>query len=131
MWHKDIPGIAGAAEDRLDTALRRDLSAGAEVDAAVARRVLARLAARPLPAQRRIFLSRWWPDALLNGDFAPAWPRLAGLAMAGCLGIVIGLFGINVAPPDSEASVAMTGTFVDADLGPLASTPDPLTGGMP
>jgi hypothetical protein len=125
------PKTTSAETDRLDAMIRRSLAAGADTDAAIGARALARLATAPLPAQRGAFLSRWWPDALLNLDFAPAWPRIAGLACAGAFGIAIGLFGINVAPRDSAAVAAPAGVVVEADLGPLAASPDPLTGALP
>ena len=44
-----------------------------------------------LPPQKRPFA--WWPAALTDWDFAPAWPRVAALACAAVLGIAIGLSG--------------------------------------
>jgi hypothetical protein len=84
-----------------------------------------------LPAQRRALLSRLWPDALLDRNLAPAWPRVAGLALAGCLGLAIGLFGITITPSDSSVPTVVAGTFVEADLGALVSEPEPLTGARP
>lgn len=120
-----------ADADSLDAMIKRSVAAGADNDAAVGARALARLARAPLPAQRGAFLSRWWPDALLNLDFAPAWPRIAGLACAGAFGIAIGLFGVNIAPRDSAAVAAPASVFVEADLGPLAAAPEALTGALP
>jgi hypothetical protein len=118
---------------RMDAALRASITERTP-DAArneAAARVLSRLEARPLPAQRRSIVSRWWPDALLNYDFAPAWPRIAGLALAGCLGLAIGLFGITISPIDSSVPTATAGSFVEADLGALVSEPEPMTGARP
>ena len=60
-----------------------------------AKRVLARL--QSLPPQKRTFA--WWPAALTDVSFAPAWPRVAAFAGAAVLGISIGLsnFGTRVA----------------------------------
>jgi hypothetical protein len=60
-----------------------------------ARRLLARLDAMPLPAQKRRLLAAWWPVALTDMTFAPAWPRLAALACAAALGISVGLSGLG------------------------------------
>jgi hypothetical protein len=119
---------------RMDAVLRASVTEGAHDAArteAAGARVVSRLEARPLPAQRRSIISRWWPDALLNYDFAPAWPRIAGLALAGCLGLAIGLFGITISPIDSSMQTATAGSFVEADLGALVSEPEPMTGARP
>jgi hypothetical protein len=116
---------------RMDAALRASVTEGAHDAARTEARVISQLEARPLPAQRRSILSRWWPDALLNYDFAPAWPRIAGLALAGCLGLAIGLFGITISPIDSSVPTATAGSFVEADLGALVSEPEPMTGARP
>jgi hypothetical protein len=87
-------------DDRqLEASLARVLSPARDNDAA-AQRVLARLAAMPLPAQKHgWFTPAWWPSALTDINFAPAWPRLAALACAAGLGITIGLssVGMNIA----------------------------------
>jgi hypothetical protein len=75
-------------DHELDAALRRVMTAGSAHDAA-AQRVMARL--EKLPPQQRAFA--WWPTALMNWDFTPAWPRLAALAGAAVLGIAIGFSG--------------------------------------
>ncbi len=46
-----------------------------------------------LPPQKRAFA--WWPAALMNWEFAPAWPRVAALAGAAVLGISIGLSNVG------------------------------------
>src|SRR3954468_22883837 len=74
----------------LEAALRRVLTTTDTNDAAM-RRVTARL--ETLPPQKRAFA--WWPAALLNWNFAPAWPRLAALAGAAVLGISIGLSNVG------------------------------------
>jgi hypothetical protein len=60
-----------------------------------AERVLARLDAVPLPPQKRGWLAAWWPAALTDLNFAPAWPRVAALACAAALGISVGLSGLG------------------------------------
>ena len=47
----------------------------------------------PVPPQRRPLA--WWPSALMDVGFAPAWPRVAALACAAVLGISIGLSGVG------------------------------------
>jgi len=77
----------------LEASLRRVMAADA--DETAAQRVLARLDARPLPPQKRARLAAWWPAALTDMNFAPAWPRLAALACAAALGISVGLSGLG------------------------------------
>lgn len=77
--------------DDLDARLRRALAPRAE-DAA-AERIAQRLEAMALPPQKRAF--SWWPAALRDIDFAPAWPRVATLAGAAVLGISMGLSGVG------------------------------------
>jgi hypothetical protein len=77
-------------DHELEVALRRVMTAG-DTDDAATKRVLARLAS--LPPQKRAFA--WWPAALTDWDFAPAWPRVAALAGAAVLGISIGLSNIG------------------------------------
>ena len=79
--------------DPLDAAIRRSLRR--TDDAAAAHRVLQRLAASSLPPQKRGILADWWPAALMNANFTPAWPRLAALACAGALGLAVGLSGVG------------------------------------
>jgi hypothetical protein len=84
-------------DHELEAALGRVMTPTDAPDDA-AQRVLARLAATPLPPQRRAWLS-WWPSALTDVTFAPAWPRVATLACAAVLGVSIGLssFGTRIA----------------------------------
>src|SRR5437763_6972567 len=77
-------------DHELEAALRRVVTAG-DADEAATQRVLARL--ETLPPQKRAFA--WWPAALLDWNFAPAWPRLAALAGAAVLGISIGLSNVG------------------------------------
>jgi hypothetical protein len=76
------------SDHELDAALRRLMASGPHELAQ--QRVLARLDA--LPPQKRAF---WWPAALTDVTFAPAWPRLAALAGAAVLGISIGLSNVG------------------------------------
>src|ERR1044072_2760692 len=78
------------SDEELEAALRRVLSTPPEERSA--ERLLQRL--QSLPPQQRTFA--WWPAALMDVSFAPAWPRVAALAVAAVLGISIGLS--NVAP---------------------------------
>jgi hypothetical protein len=115
---------------KIDDLLARELGLrSAEADA-MASRVLKSLASRPLPPQRRPLLARWWPSALLNADFAPAWPRVAVLASAACLGVAIGLFG-----PDASLLGTQNGTggatASENDSASLVFGAEPLTGVRP
>src|SRR3954454_12741808 len=94
-------------DHEFEAALRRLMTAR-NADEAAAHRILARL--ETLPPQKRAFA--WWPSALMDWNFAPAWPRFAALAGAAVLGISIGLsnFGTRIA--------------VDLDLVRVASADD-------
>ena len=105
------------SDEELDAALRRVLTTSPQDLAA--RRLLARM--QTLPPQRRGF--SWWPTALMDVNFAPAWPRLATLAAAAVLGISIGLssFGTRIAADlnlvrTASADDASTNAF-DSDAG--------------
>ena len=104
-------------DEELEAALRRVLATRPEDLAA--KRLLGRL--QSLPPQKRTFA--WWPAALMDGSFAPAWPRLATLAAAAVLGISIGLssFGTRIATDlnlvrTASADDASTNAF-DSDAG--------------
>jgi hypothetical protein len=77
-------------DHELEAALRRVVTSTDTNDAAT-QRIVARLEA--LPSQKRAYA--WWPTALLDWNFAPAWPRLAALAGAAVLGISIGLSNVG------------------------------------
>jgi hypothetical protein len=105
------------SDEELETALRRVLTTSPEDLAA--KRLLGRL--QSLPPQKRAFA--WWPAVLMDGSFAPAWPRLATLAAAAALGISIGLsnFGARIATDlnlvrTASADDASTNAF-DSDAG--------------
>jgi hypothetical protein len=76
-------------DHELEAALRRVMRASGAEDAA--QRIVTRL--ESLPPQKHAFA--WWPAALMNWDFAPAWPRVAALAGAAVLGISIGLSNVG------------------------------------
>jgi hypothetical protein len=105
------------SDEELEAALRRVLTTSPEDLAA--QRLLGRL--QSLPPQKRAFA--WWPAVLMDGSFAPAWPRLATLAAAAVLGISIGLsnFGARIATDlnlvrTASADDASTNAF-DSDAG--------------
>jgi len=114
--------------NRLDEILAHQLKIEKSADEAIAMRVLSSLAAKPLPAQRRSFLNGW-PDALLNFDFAPAWPRIGALACIGLVGCMIGFFS----PGAQIFEKPRIGTVQIMDIDPsmLAFDPEPLTGIRP
>ena len=93
-------------DHELEAALRRVMAPS--VDAPAARRIAQRL--ESLPPQQRAFA--WWPAALMERDFTPAWPRVAALACAAVLGISIGLSNIGAR------------IVVDLDLVRVASADD-------
>jgi hypothetical protein len=78
-------------DHELEAALGRVMAALPDDEAA--ERIAAKLTSAPLPAQKRAFA--WWPAALMDWNFAPAWPRVAALAGAAALGISIGLSGLG------------------------------------
>ena len=82
-------------EHELDDALRRAMvvKAASPSHGAAAERIAQRLASAPLPTQKCAFV--WWPSALMDWSFAPAWPRVATLAGAAVLGISIGLSSLG------------------------------------
>jgi hypothetical protein len=81
-------------DHELEASLGRAMAPTPDADDA-AERVLARLDAAPLPPQKRSLLAAWWPAALTDMNFAPAWPRLAALAGAAALGVSVGLSGLG------------------------------------
>ncbi len=113
-------------EQKLDAlivrAMGRDRSQPEETKAAA--RLLATLAAKPLPSQRR--LMRWWPAPLLDVDLAPAWPRVAAFACVAVLGLTIGLIGPDIGMFESSV---MASAPTDIDLAMFE--PELLTGARP
>src|SRR5882724_1227253 len=76
---------------RLEELLRRHYEAGPAAEP-VPERVLALL--ESLPPQKRAFA--WWPAALTDWNFEPAWPRVAALACAAVLGVTVGLSSLGM-----------------------------------
>ena len=108
-----IAADAGARDDvqaaaRLDAMLAR--FAGTE-DERSAARILTKLNG-PLPRQKQPF----WrlPAALLDWQFAPAWPRVAALAGCALVGFSIGIAGVDrsLATPDTQIASHDIGTMV-------------------
>ncbi len=118
-----------------DAGARADLEAARTLDAMLARfsavsaqdeqsaaRVMGTLNG-PLPRQRRPF----WrvPAALLDWQFAPAWPRVA--ALAGCL-----LIGFSIGIAGLDRSLARDDTqVVNRDIGTMVFGPDIFSGDGP
>src|SRR5882757_9142037 len=82
-------------DDReLEAALGRVMAAAAPpVEMEAAERIVQRLESIALPPQKRTLT--WWPAALTDLNFAPAWPRVAALACAVVLGITVGLSNLG------------------------------------
>jgi hypothetical protein len=102
----------------LETALRRMAADPHTEDAA--ERVVRKLESAALPPQKCALT--WWPAALTDWNFAPAWPRVAMLAAAAVLGITIGLsnLGARIAADLDLVRVAAAedaGNVFDLDLG--------------
>ena len=113
-------------EDRLERELeqhfRSDRLRNDDSDREAARQVLAMLA-QPLPRQRHPL--RLWPSALLDWNFAPAWPRVAALASCAILGFAIGVASPILHGPMTAQSASRS------DLGTVFTEPEPLTGALP
>ena len=109
-------------DTELEATLRRVMAPAPDQEAAD--RVAVRLDAAKLPSQKGRWLAAWWPSALLDGNFAPAWPRLTTLAFGAALGIAIGLssFGARIATNLDPWRVASTDdvrtTIFDVDALP-------------
>ena len=114
-------------DDKIDQLLaqyfREHGPVGADRSAAAAR-VLTALA-RPLPPQRRSW--RHWPTALLDWNFAPAWPRLAALAGCAALGFAIG----TVSPAPRALDAPYLSARGDVQLVAVLSEPEGMTGVLP
>src|SRR5581483_8544847 len=78
-------------DSALEAALRRVMQPREAKEAA--ERIARRLESRALPPQAPPHA--WWPGALNDLTFAPAWPRIAALACAAVLGISIGLSSLG------------------------------------
>lgn len=109
--------------DPLDALLKRHLSTPTSADDDAAARIMRRLAAAPLPRQRRNW--RHWPAVLLNWDFAPAWPRVAVFASCIAAGFIIGMAGLDTRINEAAATVAIS------DIPSLTEDVEPLIGLRP
>jgi len=111
-----------------DAGARAELDAGRDLDAMLARfsamsaadehsaaRVMGKLNG-PLPRQKQPF----WrvPAALLDWQFAPAWPRVAALAGCMLIGFTIGVAGVDRTIVRKDTQVATR------DIGTMAFAPD-------
>ena len=109
-----------------DAGARADLENARELDAMLARfsaispedelsalRVTGKLNG-PLPRQKQPF----WrvPAALLDWQFAPAWPRVAALAGCMLIGFTAGIVGVDrtIAKKDAQVASRDIGTMVFA-----------------
>ncbi len=108
---------------RIDELVARHFEAGNRDDEAAVARVLAALAAQPLPRQRGGF---GLPELLLDWQFAPAWPRVAALACCAALGLMIGFSGVDRSIDGLNAEAAQAPNFASAVF-----EPEPLTGVRP
>ncbi len=115
--------------NRFDQLIVRHLQAARRAGEQSAARVVSALKAKPLPPQRRSW-SRLWPSALLNNDFAPAWPRIAALACVALIGCSIGFFGPGTRT-FQQAGWAIAFAQNSDDVSGLVFEPEPLTGARP
>jgi len=79
----------------LEAALRRVTEPTPAAEEAAAARVLTRLESTALPPQKRSRFAAWWPTALIDMDFMPAWPRVTALACGTALGVLVGLSSLG------------------------------------
>jgi hypothetical protein len=118
------------SDDRFDEIILRRLQAGRTEDERSAARVISTLTTGPLPEQRHS-LFRHWPRALLNNDFAPAWPRLAALACVALIGCTVGFFGPGTRVMQRTGWIVAAAQSPDFDVSGPAFEPEPLTGARP
>ncbi len=111
-------------DDRdLEAALGRVMKAPADMGGAA--RIVQRLESA-LPPQKRAFA--WWPAALTDWNFAPAWPRVAALACAAVLGITVGLSSLGM---QLAADLDLVRVASSDDAGGNAFDVDSVTGIRP
>ena len=115
--------------NRIDELIRRS-KADRNADEISAVRVVAALTATPLPRQRHP-LFRNWPSALLNSDFALAWPRIAALACVALVGCTVGFFGPGARAFQRTGWIVAVAQNSDSDVSGLVFEPEPLTGAKP
>jgi hypothetical protein len=115
--------------NRFEEFIVRHLKASRGTDERSAARVVSALALRQLPRQRHSWF-RSWPSALLNNDFAPAWPRLAALACVALVGCTVGFFGPSTRAFQRSGWIVAIAQNSD-DVTGLVFEPEPLTGAKP
>jgi hypothetical protein len=115
--------------NRFDEFIVRHLKTNRGTDGVSAARVISALALRPLPRQRHSWF-RNWPSALLNNDFAPAWPRLAALACVALVGCTVGFFGPSTRAFQRTGWIGAIAQNSD-DVSGFVFEPEPLTGAKP
>ena len=112
-------------DDRdLEAALGRVMTAEPPKADSVAR--IAQRFESALPPQKRAFA--WWPAALTDWNFAPAWPRVAALACAAVLGITVGLSSLGM---QLAADLDLVRVASSDDAGSNAFDVDSVTGIRP
>jgi hypothetical protein len=112
-------------DDRdLEAALGRVMMAEQPKADSVAR--IARRFESALPPQQRSFA--WWPAALTDWSFAPAWPRVAALACAAVLGVTVGLSSLGTR---LAANLDLVRVASSDDAGSNAFDVDAVTGLRP
>jgi hypothetical protein len=116
-------------DQRIDQLIVGRLKTSRSADEVSAARVVSALALRPLPRQRHSWF-RSWPSALLNNDFAPAWPRIAALACVALVGCTVGFFGPSTRAFQRTGWTAAIAQNSD-DVTGLVFEPEPLTGAKP
>lgn len=109
-------------DDFLDAALKR-VTAPRPVDDEAIARVMRKLSP-PLPRQKVPFWKL--PAVLLDGQFAPAWPRMAALACSALLGFYVGIAGLDL-PFDGLDQTASA----SSDIGLFSVDPEPFSGARP
>lgn len=114
--------------EQFDNLLKSALKRQAEtqpVDEAAVNRVLSRISG-PLPRQKQPL----WrlPAALLDWQFAPAWPRMAALACCAVLGFFVGIAGLDRRFDDPGAAPAFVG---GGGIGSITFEPEAFTGARP
>ena len=111
MTNDELRNLRGGNGDaRLEAMLARFAAPDAE-DERIATRIVGKLNG-PLPRQKQPF----WrvPAALLDWQFAPAWPRVAALVGCAVIGFSIGIAGVDrtLAQPDPQIASRDIGTMV-------------------
>lgn len=116
--------------NRIDELIVRHSKTDRATDEISAARVVTALAAMKLPRQRHSIF-RNWPSALLNSDFAPAWPRIAALACVALVGCSVGFFGPGTRAFQRTGWIVAVAQNSDSDVSGLVFEPEPLTGAKP